>query len=73
MKTSQYVVMGSTPGDGGTVCAESFIDAAAVYFSQECSDYSKDEILQDLEKRPGNQISDKEYQIGDYTIRRLIK
>lgn len=72
-KLNEYSVMGSHPGDGGIVQAESFLDAAALYFSQEGGDYTKEEVLEELKKKPGKQISDKEYQIGDYTVRLISK
>jgi membrane-associated HD superfamily phosphohydrolase len=68
-KLNTYSVMGSTPGDGGVVQAESFDDAAATYFSQESGDYTKQEILEEIKKRPGKKISETEYEYGDYEIK----
>lgn len=66
-----YSVMGSHPGDGGVVKAESFDDAAAEFFGQE-GDRTRDELLEEIKKRPGKKISDTEMQYGDYSVK-LIK
>jgi hypothetical protein len=65
--------MGSTPGDGGTVRAESFNDAVATYFSEESGgDCSKEYILNEIKARPGVKINETEHRFGDYCVK-LIK
>jgi membrane-associated HD superfamily phosphohydrolase len=71
-KLNSYSVMGKHPGDGGVVEAESFDDAAAEFFSQD-GDYTKEEILEELKKRPGKKISDTEYEYGDYEVKLITE